>query len=426
MMSDSNSVFPESRAPGDLPSKDPLPKGIQLTPYDPTYQSDPYAVLKELRERAPVHEDDQFNRWYLTRFEDVRAVLRDKDMSSDPYKANPESYMARIGALVGVPREQTANASMVFLDDPEHRRLRALVNKAFTPKAVELLRPRIREIAHSLLAEIHTPEFDLMASFAGPLPVIVIAEMLGISTHDREDFKRWSNVAVATFFNPFRTEEQSAAGSEAQQALNRYFQRMIDQRRAAPREDLIMAMLRAEESGDRMTDAEIIMQCNLLLVAGNVTTTDLIGNGVKALLERPDELAKLRARPELMPNAVEEILRFDSPVTNAGRNVQRAMSMRGCPLHVGDSVTVSLAAANHDPTVNAHPERFDIERQDIQHQSFGGGKHLCLGAPLARVEAQEALATLLARFPELCMSPRGFKYRSIPSFRGLAEFWLLA
>ena len=405
-------------------SSTPLPKGIKLTPFDPTYKADPYAILKDVRERAPIFEDDQFKRWYVSRYEDVRAVLRDKDMSSDPYKANPNSYMARIAAVAGVPRQETAKASMIFLDDPDHRRLRGLVNKAFTPKAVEQLRPRIREIAEGLLAEIRTPEFDLMASFAGPFPVIVIAEMLGIDPGDRGDFKRWSDVAVSTFFNPFRTPEQSAVGMEAQYALNRYFQRMIDLRRAAPREDLITAMLRAEESGDHMTDDEVIMQCNLLLVAGNVTTTDLIGNGMKSLLEHPKELAKLRARPELIPNTVEEILRFDSPVTNAGRNVQREMSMRGCPFQVGDSVTVSLAAANHDPSVNPDPERFDIERQNIQHQSFGGGKHLCLGAPLARVEARVGIAALLARFPELRASPRGFQYRAIPSFRGLSEYWL--
>jgi cytochrome P450 len=199
---------------------------------------------------------------------------------------------------------------------------------------------------------------------------------------------------------------------------------MIDERRAAPRDDLIMEMVRAEEAGDRMTDAEIIMQCNLLLVAGNVTTTDLIGNGIKALLEHPEQLAKLRARPELMPNAVEEILRFDTPVINVGRNVQRETTLRGCPLHLGDTVTASLGAANHDPAANPDPERFDIERADIQHQSFGGGKHLCLGAPLARAEAQETLTALLERFPELRLSPRAVRYRTIPGFRGMAELWL--
>lgn len=403
---------------------DSLPKGIQLTPFDPRFRDHPYEVLHSLRERAPVLHDDQFNRWYLTRFDDVRLILRDKDMSADPRKANPTSYVARIAALAGTTPTGSAPASMLFMDDPDHRRVRGLVNKAFTLKAVEALRPRVREIATGLLAKIVDEEFDLMTSFAGVLPVIVIAEMLGIDPADRDSFRHWSEVSVAAFFNPFRTPQQSEAALQAQQELNAYFQRMIELRRAAPRDDLISDMVHAEEAGDHMADAEIVTQCNLLLIAGNVTTTDLIGNGVKALLDHPQELAKLRARPELINNAIEEILRYDSPVTNSGRNVQRELTMRGCPMQLGDSITVSLAAANHDPEVNPEPQRFDIERADIQHQSFGGGKHTCLGAPLARVEAQEGITALLKRFPNLRPSARGLKYRAIPSFRGMSEYWL--
>lgn len=403
---------------------DSLPKGIQLTPFDPNFRDHPYEVLAALRERSPVLHDDQFNRWYLTRFDDVRQILRDKDMSADPRKANPASYIARIAALTGTVQTGSTGVSMLFMDDPDHRRVRGLVNKAFTLKAVEALRPRVREIATGLLARIEGPEFDLMTSFAGVLPVIVIAEMLGIDPADRDSFRRWSEVSVAAFFNPFRTPEQSELAMQAQQELNAYFQRMIELRRAAPRADLISDMVDAEEAGDHMTDQEIVTQCNLLLIAGNVTTTDLIGNGAKALLDHPQELAKLRARPELINNAIEEILRYDSPVTNSGRNVQRELSVRGCPMQLGDSITVSLAAANHDPEVNPDPQRFDIERADIQHQSFGGGKHTCLGAPLARVEAQEGISALLQRFPKLQASPRGLKYRAIPSFRGMSEYWL--
>ena len=401
-----------------------MPKGVQLTPFDPQFRDHPYEVLKSLRERAPVLHDDQFNRWFLTRFDDVRQILRDKDMSADPRKANPASYIARIAALTGATQSNSTAVSMLFMDDPDHRRVRGLVNKAFTLKAVEALRPRVREIATGLLAQIKDAEFDLMTSFAGVLPVIVIAEMLGIDPADRESFRRWSEVSVAAFFNPFRTPEQSEAAMQAQQELNDYFQRMIELRRVAPRADLISDMVHAEEAGDHMTDQEIVTQCNLLLIAGNVTTTDLIGNGVKALLDHPQELAKLRARPELINNAIEEMLRYDSPVTNSGRNVQRELSLRGCPMHLGDSITVSLAAANHDPEVNPDPQRFDIERANIQHQSFGGGKHSCLGAPLARVEAQEGITALLLRFPNLQPSPRGLKYRAIPSFRGMSEYWL--
>jgi len=404
---------------------DSLPKGMQLTPFDPHFRDHPYDVLKSLRERAPVLHDDQFNRWYLTRFDDVRQVLRDKDLSADPRKANPASFVARIAAMGGT-LNSSAPSSMLFMDDPDHRRLRGLVNKAFTLKAVEALRPRVRDIATELLAPIDGAEFDLMASFASVLPVIVIAEMLGIDPADRNSFRRWSEVSVAAFFNPFRTPEQGQAAAQAQLELDDYFRRMIELRRAEPRADLISDMVHAEEAGDRMTDDEIVTQCNLLLIAGNVTTTDLIGNGVKALLDHPQELNKLRARPELINNAIEEILRYDSPVTNSGRNVQRELSMRGCPMQLGDSITVSLAAANHDPEVNPDPERFDIERADIQHQSFGGGKHTCLGAPLARVEAQEAIVALLQRFPNLRPAPRGLKYRAIPSFRGLSEYWLQA
>jgi Cytochrome P450 len=402
---------------------DSLPKGIQLTPFDPQFRDHPYEVLDSLRQRAPVLHDDQFNRWYLTRFDDVRLILRDKDMSADPRKANPASYVARIAALTGTNVGSSA-PSMLFMDDPDHRRVRGLVNKAFTLKAVEALRPRVREIATGLLAKIDADEFDLMTAFAGVLPVIVIAEMLGIDPADRGSFRHWSEVSVAAFFNPFRTPQQSEAALQAQQELNAYFQKMIELRRATPRDDLISDMVHAEESGDHMTDEEIVTQCNLLLIAGNVTTTDLIGNGVKALLDHPQELAKLRARPELINNAIEEMLRYDSPVTNSGRNVQRELTLRGCPMHLGDSITVSLAAANHDPDANPNPERFDIERADIQHQSFGGGKHTCLGAPLARVEAQEGITALLQRFPNLQPSARGLKYRTIPSFRGMSEYWL--
>jgi cytochrome P450 len=403
-------------------SGDSLPKGIQLTPFDPNFRDHPYEVLQSLRENAPVLHDDQFNRWYLTRWDDVRAILRDKDMSADPRKANPDSFIAKVTAVSGLGN--SAEPSMLFMDDPDHRRVRGLVNKAFTLKAVEALRPRVREIATGLLAQIKDGEFDLMSSFAGVLPVIVIAEMLGIDPADRDSFRRWSDVSVAAFFNPFRTPQQSEAAAQAQLELDRYFRRMIELRRATRRDDLISDMVYAEEAGDHMTDQEIVTQCNLLLIAGNVTTTDLIGNGVKALLDHPNELAKLRARPELINQAVEEMLRYDSPVTNSGRNVQRELSLRGCPMNMGDSVTVSLAAANHDPEVNPEPQRFDIERANIQHQSFGGGKHTCLGAPLARVEAQEGIAALLRRFSSLLPSPRGQKYRTIPSFRGMSEYWL--
>jgi cytochrome P450 len=397
-----------------------LPTGIQLTPFDPVFQQNPYPVLAKLRAAAPMHWDELMHGWLVTKHDDVRDVLRDKELWSDPRKAEAESGFRR---FVFAGDEEPP---MLLLDDPAHKRLRGLVNKAFTPKAVEAMRPRIASIAQSLLAEIDGAEFDLIASFAAPLPVIVIAEMLGIDASRRDEFKRLSDIVVNSFFNMLRSQEQADAAAVAQATLDAYYIDAITARRKRPTGDLISAMVAAENDGDTFTDAEIISQCNLLLIAGNVTTTDLIGNGLHALIEHPDELAKLRRNPELLENAVEEMLRFDTPVVTSGRIANRAMEIRGCPAHAGQSITVSLGAANHDPEIYDHPERFDIERKDTHHQSFGGGRHFCLGAPLARVEGQEAIRALLARFPKLSASARGHRYRAIPGFRGFAEYWVIA
>jgi cytochrome P450 len=187
---------------------------------------------------------------------------------------------------------------------------------------------------------------------------------------------------------------------------------------------MIRAEIDAADGAPRLSEEEMITQCNLLLVAGNVTTTDLIGNGVKALLDNPDQLEKLRADPDLVENAVEEVLRFDSPVTNSGRIADRTVRFGGCPVQKGESLSTSLAAANHDPAVYPEPHRFDIARADTHHQSFGGGRHLCLGAHLARLEAQEAILGLLRRYPVLEHAERGYSYASVPSFRGMTEFWV--
>jgi cytochrome P450 len=223
-------------------------------------------------------------------------------------------------------------------------------------------------------------------------------------------------------FNPFATEAERATAQAAGAALEAFFREEIAARRASHGDDLISDMLRAGSGDDRLTQREMIRQCNLLLVAGNVTTTDLIGNGVKALLDHPAEFAKLRDHPELIGNAVEEMLRFDSPVVNSGRIANRDIDIGGCPVRRGESLSTSLAAANRDPAVYPEPDRFDVERQDTHHQSFGGGRHLCLGAHLARAEAQEAILALITRFPKLRHGEGGFRYHAIPSFRGMASF----
>jgi cytochrome P450 len=248
--------------------------------------------------------------------------------------------------------------------------------------------------------------------------------MLGVDPGDRAQFKQWSDTSVQVF-NPLLSPEQREEVAAAAGALEEYFRRVIAQRREDPRDDMITGLINAEEGKDQLTDNEIIRMCNLLLTAGNVTTTDLIGNGVHALLRFPDELRELQQDPSLIRNAVEEMLRYDSPVTQSGRTPLQDVEIGGCPIKRGESVTPQLAAANHDPAVYPDPHRFDITREDTHHQSFGGGVHYCLGAPLARLEAQIAVGTLVRRFPNLRLSDEPVEYRKIPSFRGLAKFQVL-
>jgi cytochrome P450 len=406
---------------GERPPEDPdrIPTGVELTALDATFRTDPHPVLARLPRDEPAHYDGVINRWVLTRHDDVERVLRDRKMSLDPHKANERTYMR----LFLPPPGQAAN--MLFSDPPDHTRLRALVNKAFTPRAVERLAPRIRRIIGELLDPVAGGEgFDLIEAFAGPLPVIVIAEMLGIDPADRDDFKRWSELDVRTF-NPFLSDEERATVSSALGERDAYLRRVLARRRAEPREDLLSALIAAEEAGDRLDDDEIVTMCELLLVAGNVTTTDLIGNGVWILLRHPAELDKLRADPSLIDNAVEEILRFESPVVQSVRIPTADFAIRGCPVRRGESVVVFLTAANRDPEVYPEPDRFDVTRRDVHHQSFGGGVHFCLGAPLARLEARLAIGALLERFPHLRLADESPVWRGLPVFRGLAKLRVL-
>jgi cytochrome P450 len=402
----------------------PIPTGIQLTPFDEAFLNDPYPVLKRLRDAEPIHRDNALSRWFVTGFDNVREVLRNKDLSNDINRALPESYTGRIASNAKESGMSTTINSILFMDDPDHRRLRSLVSKPFSAKAVEELRPRIRANVAELLDTITEARFDAVESFAAPLPVIIISEMLGIDHAERTTFKKWSEDITAGLFNPLKLAEQSARGALAQQALTEYLGRVIETRRQQPGTDLISTMISANEDRERMTDSEIVSQCSLILVAGNVTTSDLIANGIKALLQHPDQFAALRAQPELIVNAVEEVLRYDSSVIQANRVVPVDTSVTGCPMHKNESITVSLASANRDPNANPEPDRFDIRRKDIRHQSFGGNKHLCLGAHLARVETQEAILALIQRFPNLSLVEQEFNYRPVPSFRALMQLWV--
>jgi cytochrome P450 len=397
----------------------PIPTGVAVTALDPAFQRDPDPVLDDLRERDPVHHDEQLARWLLTRHDDVDALLRDRSLSADPRNGGAGTFMSLFASPDG--REP----SILLLDAPEHDRLRGLVSKAFTPRAIEQMRTRIQEIADDLLdAVAGAASFDLIGAFAGPLPTIVIAEMLGVDPADRADFKRWSDDGVMAF-DPLLTPEMREHVLASNAEREAYLGRSIAQRRAEPRPDLISSLIAVEEDGVRLNDEEIVTMCALLLAAGNVTTTDLIGNGTPALLQSPEQLQKLRDDPSVIRNAVEEMLRFDSPVVDPGRIPLGPVEIRGCPIGAGESIVPVIGAANHDPAVYPDPHRFDITRADTHHQSFGGGIHFCLGAPLARLEAQLAVNALVQRFPKLRLTDEPLEYRRIPGFRGLVRLNVL-
>lgn len=396
-----------------------IPDGMRLLPQDPVFRERPHEVLKELREKCPVHRDREFDRVMLSRHGDAETILRRRDYGVDPRKAREDDPVRRF-----IP-EDGRQPSMLFLDDPDHQRLRNLVSRTFTPRRAEEWRPVVRQVAKELLDEIDRkgePEFDLVEALAAPLPAIAIARILGVDALQQRDFKRWSEASNVAFFNPFASPEEVQEGLAGLAALEACFQREISLRRETPRDDLIGRLVAAEEDGDRLSEAELLTMCNLLLIAGNVTTSDLIGNGTRVLLQHPDALDSLRTDPDRITNAVEEMLRFDPPVTVTGRIAQRDDEVDGVAIGARESVTILLSSANRDPAANEDPDRFDIARPEIRHLSFGGGAHLCLGAHLARIEAQEAIGALVARYPKLRKADAPEVWKQVPSFRGLEEF----
>lgn len=404
----------DEHAPGEE-----IPDGMRIVPQDPAFRENPHPILRELREKCPVHRDRAFDRVILSRYADAESILRDRGYGVDPRKTREGDPSRRFIPPDGV------QPSMLFLDDPDHQRLRNLVSRAFTPRRVEEWRPVVQNVVKDLLDAVDASgesEFDLVEALAAPLPAIAIARILGVDPAQQRDFKRWSEESNVAFFNPFASEEEQQAGMEALLALRECFEREIAGRRTTPSDDLIGRMVAAEEDGDRLSEEELITMCNLLLIAGNVTTSDLIGNGMRVLLQHPDQMEKLRSEPSLLANGVEELLRFDPPVTVTGRVAFEDDEVDGVEIGGGESVTILLSSANRDPAVNEDPDRFDVERTNIHHLSFGGGAHLCLGAHLARLEAQEAMGALLSRYPRLRRADAPEVWKEVPSFRGLSEF----
>ncbi|MCI0855842.1 MAG: cytochrome P450 [Chloroflexi bacterium] len=369
---------------------------VQFNPFTPEAQADPYPLYRSLREADPVHHSELMDLWVLTRHEDVSFVLKDARFSADRRKST-NLLVAQARKMQEEGPFAQAN-TMLSADPPEHTRLRGLVSKAFTPRRIEEMRPHIQEIVDALLDDVQDrEEFDLIEHLSYPLPVIVIAEMLGIPPENRAEFKRWSNDLVATMSGPGTSPDALERAQSSGLEMADYFKGVIAERRKEPRDDLLSAMIAAEERGEVLSEDELLASCMLLLAAGNETTTNLIGNGMLSLLRHEDQLDKLLGDPSLTESAVEEMLRYEGPVQATARTADADVEIDGHMIEKGKMLFVLLAAANRDPAAFPNPETFDITREDNNHIAFGNGLHFCLGAPLARMEAQIAFQTLFER-----------------------------
>ena len=389
--------------------------------FDPAFKADPYPTYARLRSSAPVYRaalPDGRGVWLITRYEDVLAVLKDQRFVKDWRGALTPEQLAQVPPIPEVMKPLSQN--MLDTDPPDHERLRALVSKAFTPRLIERLRPRVQAISDGLLDAVQDRgEMDLIDDYAFPLPITVIAELLGVPAEDRNNFREWSDAAVSGNASQEYMEEILIPHM---QDFTDYLRALFEEKRANPGDDLVSALVRAEEAGDRLSEDELLGMVFLLLVAGHETTVNLIGNGVLALLQHPDQLRKLKEDPSLIKPAVEELLRYDGPVeTSTERFAREDVEIGGQVIPRGEMVLVVLAAADHDPEHFSDPDELDITRTDNRHLAFGKGIHHCLGAPLARMEGQIAISTLLRRMPNLRLegSPESLSWRPGMILRGL-------
>jgi cytochrome P450 len=389
--------------------------------YSSTFKANSYETFAQMRQDHPLWQqpglDGETLIWFVTGYDEAEMILRDDKRFTRDFRAimPPE----RLAQLPQDPVFSLVDNHLLNKDGADHRRLRALVSKAFTPRMIGQMRPRIQAIADELLDQIAAQgEADLVETYAFPLPIIVIAELLGIPAVDRDKFRTWSDAVVT----PALTPAAQAEFMTHLQAFVAYLRQLFEQRRQTPQPDLISALLQAEEAGDRLSEEELFSMVILLIIAGHETTVSLIGNATLALLQHPEKMVQLRHNPDQMATAVEEFLRYDGPVERAmSRWATEEVEINGRILQPGDPIIVIIGAANRDPAHFEDPDRLDIERNPTRHLAFGRGSHYCLGASLARLEGEIALNTLLRRLPNLrlAVEPEELNWRLIPLFHSL-------
>lgn len=384
---------------------------------DPEVLANPYPLYHRLRTEDPVHWDPFLHAWVVTRYEDVVRVLHHFSADRTP---SPEQ-LTSMGLSALNPVAQLMVRQMLFLDAPAHTRLRGLASVAFTPSRVERLRAHIQEIVDGLLDRVESAgQSDLIADLAEPMPAIVTAELMGVPVDDHKQLKSWSADFAEMLGNFQHNPDRIPRVLRSVEEMTAYFRAAIREQHEHPRDGLIQALMSAEIEGSRLTEEEVIANVIVTMVGGQETTTNLIGNGLLSLLRHPGQLHKLREDSSLIPSAVEELLRYESPSQHTARLARDDVQMGGRLIRQRQAVIAVMGAANRDPQRFPDPDRLDITRKDNRHVAFGWAAHFCFGAPLARIEGQIAFETILRRLPRLALDPRPLVWRQNLGLRGLA------
>lgn len=393
---------------------------IKMT--DPAFLQNPYPGYASLRKQGPIHWSEEFcgGAWLLTDYADVAYVLRDPSFSVR--RAGGWANTSGAGARESLRSFKSILArSLLFIDAPQHSRLRQAMHAGFKPSVIQSMRPLIGRIVEELLDDMQrTDVIDFIASFARKLPARVIATAMGVDSPDRPDFINWSDDVAAFVGSPTPTMEIALRAQESLVALSEYFRALLPERRRNRGEDLVSRLLQAEEQGLVVTTKELLAQCCTLLFAGHETTRNLLGNGLLTLLRHPEQWQSLKQNPDLMPSALKELLRYESPVQYTGRRAKTDVELHGCLIRKGDLVIPLIGAANRDPKKFSNPDTFDILRDEGNHQSFGYGPHVCIGATLTYLEAEVAFTALIRRFPHLRLIDTKVEWTGNAVYRSLA------
>ncbi len=383
---------------------------------EPELLADPYPLYRRLRDEDPVHWDPLLHAWVVTRYADVVTVLQKCLAARMP---GPEQFTA-LGLPELNPIAAVVVRQMIFMDPPSHTRLRALCASAFTTARAHRLREHIRQIADRMLAPLlEQRRMDVIADFANLLPATVTAELMGVPVEDRDLLKQWSFEFSEVLGNFQHNPGRTAVMLRAVEQMTDYYRRQIAEQRRRPREGVLEALIHAEIDGDRLSEDDIIANAIITMTGGQETTTNLIANGLLALVRHPDQMQRLRSNPALISDAVEELLRFESPIQHTGRLAPDDMELGGRKLRKRQAILAVLGAANRDPERFSDPDRLDLSRPDNRHLAFGWSAHFCFGAPLARVEGQIALSAMLARMRDIAIETESLQWRQNLAFRGL-------